>query len=85
MINTKLPIKVTENEIDISYRTGQFVKNKKRCIKVKFVRRHVQNALFKNSKLLKGTRIYEPSHEKTRLMTKKCMFIFFYIILKYCF
>ena len=59
MVNSsRLPIQITENDIDISHRLGPFESDRKRPIVVKFVRRHVKNAIMKNSKLLKGTVIY---------------------------
>lgn len=57
-INEKLPLTVTESDIDISHRMGKFDISKKRPIIVKFTRRHIQNALLRNSKELKGSGVY---------------------------
>ena len=69
LINDKLSITATENDVDISHRMGPFDHNKNRPVIVKFTRRHVQNNVMKNAKMLKGTGIYV-NEDLTKLNAK---------------
>ena len=56
LINDKLSLTVSENDVDISHRMGKFDQNRKRPIIVKFTRRHVQHNVMKNAKNAKRYR-----------------------------
>ncbi|XP_060578456.1 uncharacterized protein LOC132735517 [Ruditapes philippinarum] len=57
LLNEKLSMSITEENIDIAHRLGQY-KGKDRPVIVKFVRRQVKNEVFEKIKRLKTTNIF---------------------------